>query len=118
MYLKVICQSFESVNSINLLSNQNPVHENESRGRKQNPLARRAVLGCLHQGLGHSHYEGLVAAMNVQPVAASTYKRAEREVGRVIEETTSESCAKWLEDEKRLSTDGRVKVSFDQGWQK
>ena len=67
MYLKVICQSCECVNSINLLSNQNLVHENESHGRKQNPLARRAVLGCLHQRLGHSHYESLMVAMNVQP---------------------------------------------------
>ena len=94
------------------------IEKKKVAAEKGNPLGRRAVLGCLHQGLGHSHYEGLMAAMNVQPVAASMFKRVEREVGRVIEETASESCEKWREEEKCVSTDGGVKVSFDQGWQK
>lgn len=47
-----------------------------------------------------------------------TLKRTEREVGRIIEKTTRENCAKWREEEKRVVTDGGLEVSFDQGSQK
>ncbi len=93
MYLKVICQKCEHINSINLFSSHGLL-KIETRGRKQNPLARRTVLGCLHQGLDHSHYEGLMAAMNAKAVASSMFKHAEREVGKIMENTTCESCSK------------------------
>ncbi|KAJ7381485.1 hypothetical protein OS493_001629 [Desmophyllum pertusum] len=70
------------------------------RGRKKDSLARRAALGCIHQGLGHSQYEGLMAAMNIKPATENTFKSAEREVGVIIEEKARESCEKWREEEK------------------
>ena len=70
------------------------------------------------KGLGHSHYNGLMAAMNVQPVAASSANVRRGKLEEVIEETTRESCDTWHEEEKPLSTTRGVEVSFDQGWQK
>ena len=52
-----------------------------SRGRKKDLLARRAALGCLHQGLGHSQYEGLMAATHIKAVSEHTFQRAEKRWG-------------------------------------
>ena len=51
-----------------------------------------------------------MAATNVQPVAASTFKHAEREVGILIEETTSESCEKWWEEENMWALMGSQSI--------
>lgn len=76
--------------------------------RKKDSLARRAALGCLHQGLGHSQFEGLMAAMHIKPVSQHTFQRAASEVGFTIEQTAKESCEKWREEEKRIVEDGRT----------
>ena len=117
-YLHVMCQTCGHVNAIKL---QNIEEDNDGagkHGRKKDTLARRAALGCLHQGLGHSQYEGLMAAMNIKPASENTFKRAEREVGVAIEETAKESCEKWREEEKRRRAEDGIKGSYDAGWQK
>ncbi|RUA06481.1 MAG: hypothetical protein DSY43_01900 [Gammaproteobacteria bacterium] len=116
-YLHVICQKCGHINNVNLQETDNNDKE-ERRGRKINPLARRAVLGCLHQGLGHSQYEGLMASMNIKAMSENTFKRAEREVGVMIEETSKESCDKWRKKEKRRGKGVGMKASYDAGWQK
>jgi len=77
MYLKVVYKNCEHINSKNLFSNQGLVgRKEENQGRNRNPLARRAVLGCLQQRLGHSHFKAswqpqmynlwLLARLNMQ----------------------------------------------------
>ena len=90
-YLHVLCQTCGHVNVINI---QNSGESSESAGkpgRTTDIMSRRVALGCLHQGLGHSQYEGLMVAMQLKPVSQLTLQRAEKEVGLLIEETAKES---------------------------
>lgn len=117
MYLHVVCKTCNFINPINLFPSSQE-HDKHKRGRKSNPVARKAALGSLHQGFGHTHYEGLMANIGIPSISASTFKRAEREVGRVVEQRARESCDTWRSTEKEASNGDGMKASFDQGWQK
>ena len=119
-HLHVECQACGSVNIINLQCGVGGKSDDclGSRGRKKDLLARRAALGCLHQGLGHSQYEGLMAAMHIKAISVHTFQRAEKQVGVIIEQTAKESCQKWREEEKRRGGEDGMKGSYDAGWQK
>lgn len=93
-------------------------NDDNHKRRPPNELARKVALGCLHQGLGHSQYEGLMASMNIKAVSCNTFKRAEREVGVLVEETAKESCEKWKKSEKKGEKGVGMKASYDAGWQK
>ena len=118
VYLHVLCKKCDHHNVINLQGENDNENVGARPGSHKNMLARRAALGCLHQGLGHSQYEGLMAAMNIKPVSENTMKQAEREVGILIEETAKESCEKWRREEKRRGEGEGLRGSFDAGWQK
>ncbi|KAK3735622.1 hypothetical protein QZH41_007398 [Actinostola sp. cb2023] len=59
-----------------------------------------------------------MASMNIKAMSENTFKRAEREVGVMIEETSKESCEKWRKKEKRRGKGVGMKASYDAGWQK
>ena len=115
VYLHVLCKKCGHHNVINLQGENDNENVGARPGSHNNMLARRAALGCLHQGLGHSQYEGLMAAMNIKPVSENTMKQAEREVGILIEETAKESCEKWRREEKRRGEGEGLRGSFDGG---
>ncbi|KAK3710522.1 hypothetical protein QZH41_000859 [Actinostola sp. cb2023] len=59
-----------------------------------------------------------MASVNARSTSATTFKRAEREVGQKIESVARSSCAAWKSVELESSLDGKIKGSYDYGWQK
>ena len=81
VYLHVLCKKCGHHNVINLQGENDNDNVGARPGSHKNMLARRAALGCLHQGLGHSQYEGLMEAMNIKPVSENTMKQTWKRSG-------------------------------------
>ena len=86
-------------------------------------MTSRAGLGALHSGIGHAHYSGLLSTIGISSLSSSNFKNRERESGKAVEEVARESCQRFNDEEKRLSSTGeeeivKVGVSYDMGWRK
>ena len=79
----------------------------------------------INTGSGVTHTNGLMAAMNVPPMAHTTLHKREREMGNHIIQIAKNSCASALQEEKRVLREMKkiseteavgLSVSFDGGW--
>ena len=102
-------------------------HRAGNRGPLVSDINTRAVLGCLHAGMGNTHLNNLLSTMNIPNMNHCLFKRREREVGNAVENVAGKSCEMNLNLEKKVSeqlsgpsTDGLagIAVSYDMGWQK
>ena len=95
-------------------------HRAGNRGRLVSDINTKAVLGSLHAGMGNTHLNNLVSAMNTSTMNHRLFKRGVKKVAR-------ERCEMNLNLEKKVakqssgpSTDGLVGITvfYDMGWQK
>ena len=61
--------------------------------------------------------------IGISSLSSSNFKNRERESGKAVEEVARESCQRFNDEEKRLSSTGeeevvKVGVSYDMGWRK
>ena len=89
--------------------------------RNPEDLNSMAVLGTLHNGIGVSHLQSIMAAAEVLSLSVDGYKNVENYVGKVMEMKAEHSCMQAGIEEKILSKlkgQSGESVSIDQGWQK
>ena len=77
-------------------------HRAGNRGPLVSDINTRAVLGSLHAGMGNTHLNNLMSAMNMPTMNHRLFKRREREVGNDVEKVARESCEMNLNLEKKL----------------
>lgn len=68
------------------------------------------VPGVLNAGMGNTHLNKVLAALNIPQMYWSTYKIHEKEVGKVIEEMATESCTRATLEERQLTIQNVDKV--------
>ena len=103
-------------------------HRSGARGPLTFDVNTRAALGCLHTGVGNTHLNNLLSALNVPEMNSSTFKNREREAGKAIELVARNSCQQFLnlEREKAIENGNKpdqnnlvpIACSYDMGWQK
>lgn len=71
----ITCKVCGNENKVNTSSQ----HSNGKRGPPAHDINSRAVLGCLHAGIGETHLNNMLATMNVPSVSNVTFKTRERE---------------------------------------
>ena len=73
-----------------------------------------------HAGIGPTHLNNLLAAMNICPVHPHTLCRRESEIGRSIEAVAQDSCKAAAREEMEAtpSVEDGITLSYDMGWQK
>ena len=101
-------------------------HRTGQRGPLTHNLNSRAVLGCLHTGIGNTHLNSLLSTLNVPTINPGTFKIREREKGTAVENVARKSCLEnmalqrkvALDDGATADSDGFVTVScsYDMGW--
>ena len=102
-------------------------HRSGQRGPLTHNINSRAVLGCLHTGIGETHLNNLLSTLTVPTINPVTFKCREREIGAAVE-VAQTSCLQNMALERKLAvengakedTEGFVSVScsYDMGWQK
>lgn len=117
--LKVKCAHCEHFNILRPAEH----HRTGKRGPPTFDANSRSGLGALHSGIGHTHYSGLLSTLGVPSLSSSNLKNRERESGKAVEEVARESCKRYNDEEKWLSSTGdgevvKVGVSYDMGWRK
>lgn len=60
-------------------------------------------IGTLNAGMGNTHLNQLLAALNMSTLHWKTFKAYEKEVGLCVEEMSLESCKRAALEEKRLT---------------
>ena len=105
---------------------------NEHRSGQRGPLSQdvnsRAVLGCLHTGIGETHLNNLLCTLNIPSMNPVTCKSRENEIGHAVEQVTKKSCKTAMLEERNAAIKKGVKAddrgcinipcSYDMGWQK
>ena len=80
------------------------------------------VLGCIHTCQGHSHLEAFLSIVGLPRMNQGKFKQLERRVRGAVERTASNSCSKWMEKEKSLTSGFPVqktpKGAYDTSWSK
>lgn len=61
------------------------------------------ILGALHNGLGHTHINNVLKIVNLPGMANGTFKRVERETGKIIEKISKQKCVANHQEERRLT---------------
>ena len=110
---KVTC---DRCNKLNVTRTQKP-----NAYRNPEDLNSMAVLGTLHNSIGVSHLQSIMAAVEVPSLAVNEHKNVENYVGKVMEMEAEHSCMQAGIEEKILSElkgQSGESVSIDQGWQK
>ena len=110
---KVTC---DRCNKLNAIRTQKP-----NAYRNPEDLNSMAVLGTLHNGIGVSHLQSIMAAVEVPSLSVNGYKNVENYVGKVMEMEAEHSCMQAGIEEKILSElkgQSGESVSIDEGWQK
>lgn len=105
--MKVKCSSCDHINILR------PA-EHHQTGKRGPPTSD---VGALHSGIGHVHYLGLLSMIGISSLSSCNFKNRERESGKTVEEVARESCQRFNDEEKRLSSTGegviKVGVSYD-----
>ena len=89
--------------------------------RNPEDLNSMAVIGTLHNGIGVSHLQSIMAAVEVPSLSVNGYKNVENYVGKVMKMEAEHSCMQAGIEEKILSElkgQSGESVSIDQGWQR
>ena len=89
--------------------------------RNPEDLNSMAALGTLHDGIGVSHLQSIMVAVEVPSLSVNGYKNVENYVGKVMEMEAEHSCMQAGIEEKifsELKGQSGESVSFDQGSQK
>ena len=99
-----------------------------SRGSKPFDANSRVALAALDSGIGFSHANSILTALDVPNMTRKTYKAREREVGKIAEVVAKETCKGTFDKECELvkenggtvDIDGLLPlhVSYDMGWSK
>lgn len=66
--------------------------------------------GALNSGMGHTHINKMLAAMNIPTISWGVYKRHEDEVGQAAEAMAAVSCERVLRLEKELTVQNIDKI--------
>ena len=103
-------------------------HRSGQRGPLTHNINSRAVLGCLHTGIGETHLNNLLSTLNVPTINPVTFKSREREIGAAVEKVAQKTCHQNMTLERELAIENGTKVdaegcvgvscSYDMGWQK
>ena len=117
--MKVKCARCDHINILRPAEH----HRTGKRGPPTFDMNSCAGLGALHSGIGHAHYSGLLSTIGISSLSSSNFKNRKRESGKAVEEVARESCQRFNDEEKRLSSTGeeevvKVGVSYDMGWRK
>ena len=122
--LSVKCNICHQVNNVTT-SEQ---HRTVTRGPKAYDTNTRLALASLDNGIGFSHVNSILTALEIPSLTRSTYKKREREIGQATELVARESCEKMLIQESEMvkekgvlaDSDGLLplSVSYDMGWSK
>lgn len=67
-------------------------HKSGQRGPPSHDVNSRAVLGCLHTGIGENHLNDLLCTLNISSMNPVTFKSRENEIGHAVEQVTKKSC--------------------------
>ena len=115
--MKVKCARCDHINNIFRPAER---HRTGKRGPPTFDVNSRAGLGALHSGIGHAHYSGLLSTIGISSLSSSNFENRERGSGKAVEEVARESCQRFIDEEKRLSSTGeeevlKVGVSYDMG---
>ena len=70
---------------------------------KHSDVNSKAVLGILMAGMGNSHFNKLLASLDIPELTWPTFKSHEEEIGRVIQQMAEESCQKAAALERELT---------------
>ena len=103
-------------------------HRSGQRGPLTQDVNSRAVLGCLHTGIGETHLNNLLCTLNIPPMNPVTFKSRENEIGHAVEQVTRRSCKTAMSEERNAAIKKGIKAdeqgcinipcSYDMGWQK
>ncbi|KAK0074831.1 hypothetical protein PV326_012137 [Microctonus aethiopoides] len=80
-----------------------PSHLSTDGDRYRYDINCQAALASLHTGLGHSHIKIFLNIMDVPVLSSITYKKHEREMGKVAEIVARDSCEKAAKIERQLT---------------
>ena len=67
-------------------------------------------LGCLNNGTGNTHFNELLAEMNIPELTWHTYKIHENEVTKKVEDVERENCLDAAMEEKKLTIEHAEKL--------
>ena len=103
-------------------------HRSGQRGPLTQDVNSRAVLGCLHTGIGETHLNNLLCTLNIPPMNPVTFKSRENEIEYAVEQVTRRSCKTAMSEERnavikkfiKADDQGCINIpcSYDMGWQK
>ena len=102
--LVVLCHKCDSENRI-------AIHSEE--------VEDKMALSSIHNGIGHSHIEGIFSIIRLPSIAHRSFKDRERKVGTAIEEVAKDSCHKWKLEQKiesELTGTKSLKGCYDMFW--
>ena len=66
-------------------------------------LSLLLASSTLHDGIGGTHMNNVLSALDIPPISKATLKKAERKVGSVVESLAKESCGRQLQKECELT---------------
>ena len=115
-FVSIFNVTCDRCNKLNAIRTQKP-----NAYRNPEDLNSMAALGTLHNGIGVSHLQSIMAAVEVPSLSVNGYKNVENYVGKVMEMEAEHSCIQAGIEEKILSElkgQSGESVSIDQGWQK
>ena len=103
-------------------------HRSGQRAPPSHDVNSRAVLGCLHTGIGETHLNNLLCTLNIPSMNPVTFKSRENEIGHAVEQVTKKSCKTAMSEERNAAIKKGVKAddqgcinipcSYDMGWQR
>ena len=103
-------------------------HKSGQRCPPSHDVNSRAVLGCLHTGIGETHLNNLLCTLNIPSMNPVTFKRRKNEIGHAVQQVTKKSCKTAMSEERNAAIQKGAKAddqgcinipcSYDIGWQK
>ena len=105
-----------SVNTCAVCGTENVVKtSNEHRSGQRGPISQdvnsRAVVGCLHTGIGETRLNNLLCTLNIPSMNPVTFKSRENEIGHAVEQVTKKSCKTAMLEERNAAIKSYRKLS-------
>ncbi|KAK0171451.1 hypothetical protein PV327_011284 [Microctonus hyperodae] len=82
----ITCKNCQSLNDVHTSK-----HHKGAGCRTHYDTNTKAVLGVLNGGMGHTHLNKFLSALNIPEMHWNTFKTHEKEVGKAIEESSQDS---------------------------